>query len=199
MPRSERCFNVLLSLSILSWAVLGLTTTGHLRPPGIQIAVSALHVCVGTLVLLRAPVENAGSLASCLSSLPALVISGWALRFAPASTWNLPAQVVFFGGAMLAIVSFLYLGRCFSILPASRGTVTRGPFRVVRHPAYFGELLMICGCWLAAPTLVTSWPVIGILPLLALRIVAEERVMATRVDYADYLGRVRWRLIPLLW
>ena len=77
--------------------------------------------------------------------------------------------------------------------------LTRGPFRLVRHPADFGELLMIYACWLAAPVLATAWPLIAIIPLVALRIFAEERVMVASSAYADYAGKVRWRLIPLLW
>ncbi len=198
MSRSECCFNLLLGFSVLSWAFLGLATTAQLRPVAIQFVVSALHVCVGILILFRAQVERNGSVNSCLASLPALLIAGWALYCAPPS-WNLPAQLVFIAGGILSIVSFLYLGRCFAILPAIRGTVTRGPFRIVRHPAYLGELLMILSCCLAVSGPLMMWPLIVTIPLIALRIVAEERVMAISSAYAHYTCNVRWRLIPLVW
>ena len=36
-------------------------------------------------------------------------------------------------------------------------------------------------------------------PLIALRIGAEERLLATDPDWAPYQRRVRWRLLPGLW
>jgi protein-S-isoprenylcysteine O-methyltransferase Ste14 len=102
-------------------------------------------------------------------------------------------------GACLAVVSFLCLGRCFAILPAVRGTVTRGPYRIVRHPGYLGELLMILGCCIAGRRLLDLGPLVAAIPMVALRILAEERVLSTSVAYEKYAGQVRWRLIPLLW
>jgi len=198
MPRSESCFNVLLGISILSWAVLGFAASTHQRPVSVQVAISALHLCVAALIIGRARAEKHGSVFSSLASLPALLISGWSLRLAP-SSWNVPAQIIFCAGASLAIVGFLYLGRCFAILPAVRGTVTRGPFRIIRHPAYLGELSMVAGCWLAAPGWINVWPLLLVVPLVALRIVSEESVMAASPAYTAYTDKVRWRLIPLLW
>lgn len=189
---------MLLGLSILSWAFLGVATPTEPRPILVRAVIAALHLQVGTLILLRAKVEQHGSLTSCLASLPSLLIAGWALRVAP-TLWTLPAQTIFLAGASLTIVSFLYLGRCFAILPAVRGTVTMGPFRIVRHPAYLGEVLMIGGCCIADPRLLHLAPLIVGLPLVALRILAEERVMSTSPAYVEYTRRVRKRLIPLVW
>src|ERR1700722_18522498 len=44
-------------------------------------------------------------------------------------------------GVVLTQVSRVYMGRSFGILPANRGIVSKGPFRWVRHPIYFGWLV----------------------------------------------------------
>ena len=121
---------------------------------------------------------------SCLASLPALLVSGWALRCA--ASLDAACPVVFLIGGSLAVISFLYLGHCFAILPAIRGTVTHGPFRVIRHPAYLGELVMILSCWLAAPRGPNIVPLLVAIPLVALRILTEEQVLSNSPAYVEY-------------
>src|SRR5881394_1048149 len=48
-------------------------------------------------------------------------------------------------GLGFAICSVAVLGRCFGVLPDVRGLVTRGPYRLVRHPLYLGELTAVLG------------------------------------------------------
>jgi protein-S-isoprenylcysteine O-methyltransferase Ste14 len=78
--------------------------------------------------------------------------------------------------------------------------VSTGPYAYVRHPMYAGGLLMLAsmpmqlGSWLGLATVAL------LVPLLAVRIVMEERTLAAELDgYRDYAARVRYRLIPGLW
>jgi|WetSurMetagenome_2_1015567.scaffolds.fasta_scaffold472475_1 protein-S-isoprenylcysteine O-methyltransferase Ste14 len=75
-----------------------------------------------------------------------------------------------------------------------------GPYRVVRHPMYAGLVLQLIG----APLLLGSGWGLGfailLIALLALRAVLEERMLMGELDgYADYAGRVRRRIVPLVW
>jgi protein-S-isoprenylcysteine O-methyltransferase Ste14 len=50
-----------------------------------------------------------------------------------------------FAGLAFSLASVAFLGRCFGILPDVRGLVVRGPYRLVRHPLYLGELTAALG------------------------------------------------------
>jgi len=94
----------------------------------------------------------------------------------------------------------VFLGRSFGLLPAQRGLVTAGPYRLVRHPIYFGYLIGHVGFLLAN----FSWRNATVLALLyvaqVIRIRREEAVLAaTSGDYQRYQQRVRWRLLPLVY
>ncbi len=78
--------------------------------------------------------------------------------------------------------------------------VTRGPYRLVRHPAYAGTILYE----LAVPVLLASWPALlaSILStaLLILRTAFEDRMLHAELPgYREYAQRVRYRLFPGLW
>jgi protein-S-isoprenylcysteine O-methyltransferase Ste14 len=90
----------------------------------------------------------------------------------------------------------------------NRGIVARGPYSVVRHPAYVAKNL---AWWIGAlPTLyvlVSLGNVKGLLYALlsltgwsliyALRAITEERhLLFANNGYAEYAARVRWRFIP---
>lgn len=91
------------------------------------------------------------------------------------------------------------MGESFSVLPARRDIVCRGPYRLVRHPAYAGELVMIVVCALSNPSLPTALVLVAVLPFVALRIRAEECLLSGSETYRRYRADVRARLIPCLW
>ena len=93
-----------------------------------------------------------------------------------------------------------FLGRSFGLLPAQRGLVLNGPYRLLRHPIYFGYLISHVGFLLAN----FSWLNAAVLAVLYAaqvhRIRREEALLAaTSPEYRDYQRRVRWRLLPFIY
>lgn len=206
-PRSSakhlrRACDVLAGLSFLSWAVLGLAhSTPADRTSIVRLLIAALNLLVGSLFLLRRFPRVLGGPGDLAAAMPSFLAGGAALKLtaAPAS-WPSYANVLFGVGTALTLWALASLGRSFAILPAASDTVMRGPYRLLRHPAYAGELLMIAACAVAQP----SWPLAAIvllaIPAVGWRVVVEERLLQRSAPgYSDYARRVRWRLLPGVW
>jgi protein-S-isoprenylcysteine O-methyltransferase Ste14 len=78
--------------------------------------------------------------------------------------------------------------------------ISAGPYRIVRHPMYFGAVISLVFTPLA---LGSYWavPVFAlIIPVIVLRILNEEIVLRQELaGYAEYCLRARYRLIPFVW
>lgn len=164
------------------------------------VLVLALHAIVGVLFIARREPLVQGTWrqrALCLLSvpMPALAFS----LAPPLDGWPRLALVVFVVGAVGAAMSLVALGRCFGVLPAVRGVVVNGPFRLVRHPLYASELCMVLACLLAAADPVVAMTVLATVAMAVVRIRIEEDVMSRERQYGAYSRRVRFRLVPLLW
>ena len=99
-------------------------------------------------------------------------------------------------GLLVVIAGKLSLGRSFGLMPANRGIVSTGLYRVVRHPIYLGYLVTHVAFVAANPTL---WNVLLLATAdvaLMARAVCEERTLARDEAYRDYQQVVRWRVLP---
>jgi protein-S-isoprenylcysteine O-methyltransferase Ste14 len=85
-------------------------------------------------------------------------------------------------------------------LAANQRVISTGPYALVRHPMYVSALVMLLGI----PVALGSWwgvlIIAAILPALVWRLLDEERFLARNLPgYTAYQGRVRYRLLPLIW
>ncbi|MBC2665123.1 isoprenylcysteine carboxylmethyltransferase family protein [Novosphingobium flavum] len=90
----------------------------------------------------------------------------------------------------------LVLRRSFGVAPANRGIKISGPYRFVRHPMYAGYALVHLGVMI-----LMFMPINAVIYAIGwwaqiLRILAEERLLSQDPAYAEYMTKVRWRLIP---
>src|SRR5581483_11096310 len=99
-------------------------------------------------------------------------------------------------GILITLWSLATLGRCFGLFPEARGLVTRGPYRIVRHPVYVGEL--ISGFGLLLP-IVSVWTVLVFVAFVCLQLWRtrnEERALQVVFpEYAAYRARTA-RIVP---
>ena len=108
------------------------------------------------------------------------------------------ANVLIAVGAAFSIYSLLYLRLNFSILPEARGLTTSGPYRIVRHPVYLGEILGAVGLTLALPSLLSVLVLVSFVGAQLIRTRMEEQVLAAQLPgYAEYSSRTP-RLIPFV-
>lgn len=72
-----------------------------------------------------------------------------------------------------------------------------GPYRIVRHPGYAGNILPLPGAVLALGSLWMIIPAIVALAVTVIRTGLEDRTLREELPgYADYTRRVRYRLFP---
>jgi protein-S-isoprenylcysteine O-methyltransferase Ste14 len=99
-------------------------------------------------------------------------------------------------GVVLTQVARVYMGRSFGILPANRGIVSNGPFRWVRHPIYFGWLILSIGYAMSFASERNVILIAMTLPFMVWRISQEEEHLTADPEYRRYMDRVRYRLWP---
>ena len=101
---------------------------------------------------------------------------------------------------MIAIAAFASLAGNFAVLPAVRGVTTTGLYRIVRHPAYAGETLLVFACFVARPDAIAGAILMATILTVAIRILAEEGLLAEgNPAYDTYRNDVPKRLLPKVW
>ncbi len=112
------------------------------------------------------------------------------------SALYLTSLLLIISGTGFAICALLALGRSISILPEARRLVTWGPYTLVRHPLYVGEIVAMAG---VALQYLSTWALLllGLQCALQLqRMKYEERVLfQVFPEYGDYMAHTA-RLVP---
>lgn len=72
-----------------------------------------------------------------------------------------------------------------------------GPYKIVRHPGYAGNLLAVAGIIMALNSMWTLIPAVAALVIAVIRTTLEDRTLHEELPgYRDYASRVRYRLFP---
>lgn len=170
-------------------------TTGH--PSG--LGTTLLEGWVAAMFVFR---RSNGVVSTRRLAWIAAPLGTFAMVFARPSGGGIPnsaSELIQLAGVGFALVSLCTLGRSFGLVAANRGVKTRGPYGLVRHPAYTGYLISYCA-YIAenpSPRNIALLAVSSVFQLL--RISEEELVLAGDAAYNAYRRRVRYRLIPLLY
>ena len=167
------------------------------RVAGLMLVISELLVVIMTLFRRHAASVDRGVRARALTALsmvgpplsrPAVVAAALAPQFLTA--------VVSVAGLLIVIGGKLSLGRSFGLMPANRGIVSTGLYRVVRHPIYMGYLVTHLAFVTANPSLWNVVLLVAADTALVARAVCEEGTLAKDPAYRAYQQQVRWRVCP---
>ena len=122
------------------------------------------------------------------------------LRWVPGNpAWPAGGLLLVTLAACLSLASLLSLGRRFGVYPALRGLVTRGPYRLMRHPMYLAYVIADIGYNLQEWNFGTALLVMAGWASLIYRIQAEERILSQNAGWSTYAASVRYRLLPGIW
>ena len=141
-------------------------------------------------------------------SLPLVIVAGLDHRFG----WSpaFPLWLILLGFFLIAFgyafaVWALVENRFFSSvvrIQTDRGHVVcdSGPYRIVRHPGYGGNILPLLGIVLALSSLWTLIPAAAALVIAVIRTALEDRTLQEELPgYKEYARRVRYRLLPWIY
>jgi protein-S-isoprenylcysteine O-methyltransferase Ste14 len=124
---------------------------------------------------------------------------GWSAVPAAISVAGDVLVAVGLGIAMLTTIQNSYASANITV-ESGQELVSTGLYAVVRHPMYFGNVVLMIGIPLA---LGSYWALLFVIPglaVLAVRIRDEEKVLRQELaGYREYEQRVHYRLVPYVW
>ncbi|MBE6962645.1 MAG: isoprenylcysteine carboxylmethyltransferase family protein [Ruminococcaceae bacterium] len=140
-----------------------------------------------------------------LMFLAGFIVAGLDFRFQwlPLSDWVSYTAAAAFLLAYLLYAEVLrentYLSRTIEVQEEQK-VIDTGLYGIVRHPMYSATLLLFLSMPLVLGSLLSFLCFLAYPLIIAKRIRNEEEVLKAGLPgYAEYLQRVKWRLIPLIW
>ena len=140
-----------------------------------------------------------------LMFLAAFVVAGLNFRF----QWIvLPAWVSWAAAVVFLLAYALYaevlrenvwLSRTIEV-QENQKVIDTGLYGIVRHPMYMSTLLLFLSMPLVLGSILSFVIMLAYIPIIAKRIRNEEQVMESGLaGYAEYMKRVRYKVIPFVW
>jgi protein-S-isoprenylcysteine O-methyltransferase Ste14 len=189
------------ALLVLLFGLFAWSNFAHWRSTGEPsgLGLMLLEGWVALMFVIRRPARNVSFSRLAWIAAPIGTFAMLLARPAEGGLSPILCEAVQLVGVAFALVSLTALGRSFGLVAANRGVKTRGPYGLVRHPAYAGYLISYVGYIAENPSLRN----VGLLLLgtafQLVRIREEEQLLSRDSSYATYRQRVRYRLIPLVY
>ena len=175
--------------------------------------------CAGVVMLFRKPEllekrldareqesgQKAVILLSAAMFLTSFLVAGFNFRFG----WIVLPGWISYAAACVFVLGYLlyaevlrenaYLSRTIGVQEGQK-VIDTGLYGVVRHPMYMSTLLLFFSMPLVLGSVISFGIMLFYIPIIALRIRNEERVLASGLaGYADYQKKVRYKMIPFIW
>jgi protein-S-isoprenylcysteine O-methyltransferase Ste14 len=161
-----------------------------------SILTSAIYLTLAGIILLslRQPLSR---YRSALPNFVAVFAAFLVYIFAWVPSGQLLGVSVYVGllfvvlGAVIIITSLFFLRQAFSVTPQARFLVTAGPYSVIRHPMYLGNIVSLFGLALLVDSVLAVTLFFVCSGLQVARALYEERLLQSNFpEYARYKLRV---------
>lgn len=129
---------------------------------------------------------------------------GWTRHlFGGTPRWLSPISLTLISAAFLFVFWVIKVNRFAARtirVEEGQEVISTGPYGWVRHPMYFGGVVL----WMFTPLALGSYvalPAFALLiPLFVFRLLHEEKVLRRELKgYTEYCGRTRYHLVPFVW
>ena len=145
------------------------------------------------------PIAKSNGIFPRLAPLAAIVLSPMFLFLnrAPSNlAYNFISVAVSLVAGAMAVVTLSFLGRSFSIMPEARRLVIEGPYKMIRHPVYICEILIVFAMFVQYRSVAAATLVVLIAGVEVARAIYEEAVLARAFpEFEAYRRRTNF-LVP---
>jgi protein-S-isoprenylcysteine O-methyltransferase Ste14 len=177
----------------------------HATAGGVLRGVSAVLVCAFYALIIWCYLRRGPAIAttrSVAASAVAILATFTPFAFpllagaAPGTARQLGSDVLLVAGTAWSVWSLRFLGKNLSVIAQARGVTDGGPYRLVRHPLYTGEIVSALGLALAAGTAPAAALWVALVGMQAYRAMREEQVLLDALPgYRQYRARTA-ALVP---
>jgi protein-S-isoprenylcysteine O-methyltransferase Ste14 len=187
----------------------------------ILISLSVILLIINAIVLSREVIEERGrkkdnvkkwdKILTTINLFPLLgvyIISGFDFRFHWTSDLNIGIHIL--GMVFLFLGSLIFTwsmvsNKFFSTMvriqdERDHRVATEGPYKYVRHPGYFGYILMTLATPISLGSLYALSMAFIVCLIIVIRTVLEDKTLfAELIGYKEYSKKVKYKLIPFIW
>lgn len=118
----------------------------------------------------------------------------------PGTARQVAADLLLLAGTTCSVWALWFLGRNLSVIAQARAVTDRGPYRLVRHPLYTGEMISAFGLALAAGTVAAFAVWLVLCAMQAYRAGREEQILLQVLPaYRTYRDRAPAFVPGLFW